>query len=296
MKKFLIAVSGGPDSMYLLNKFKNKDLIVCHVNYHDRDDTDNDQRIVKNFCEKFNLKLYVYDTIEQNSKEIYKDKNLQVFYRKIRYDFFEKIASENNIKICLIAHNKNDFLESYYMQKAKYKNLLYYGIKKKSKYNNLTLYRPLINKWKSNLEKYCLNKKIEFAIDKTNFLDIYERNKVRKILNQKSKFFLNCLYLKILIINFKKFFIKLKVDSLFVEWKKNNFNVNYIKKINNKYLNFLWYSFLVDINIKANLNKINLIKNFVLNSQNSNKFLRIKKNTFLYIKNNLIKIKNINNE
>lgn len=46
-QKYLIAVSGGPDSMALLNKKKNLIKAVCHVNYHDREDTDNDERIVR---------------------------------------------------------------------------------------------------------------------------------------------------------------------------------------------------------------------------------------------------------
>ena len=53
--KFLIGVSGGPDSMYLLWHLKNLNVIVAHVNYHKRIDSDNDQKIVEEFCKTYKL-------------------------------------------------------------------------------------------------------------------------------------------------------------------------------------------------------------------------------------------------
>ncbi|SYV97970.1 tRNA(Ile)-lysidine synthase, partial [Mycoplasmopsis edwardii] len=56
-KKYLIAVSGGPDSMYLLNKYKDKDVVVATVNYNQRHDSGVDFNIVKDFCKLYNIKF-----------------------------------------------------------------------------------------------------------------------------------------------------------------------------------------------------------------------------------------------
>ena len=58
-KKLLLGVSGGPDSMLLLNYFKDKNIIVCHVNYCVREDSYNDENIVREFCKNNNIKLEV---------------------------------------------------------------------------------------------------------------------------------------------------------------------------------------------------------------------------------------------
>lgn len=57
-KKYVIGVSGGPDSMCLLDKYKSKIVAVCHVNYHMRKSADRDELIVKNYCQKNNLNYF----------------------------------------------------------------------------------------------------------------------------------------------------------------------------------------------------------------------------------------------
>ena len=56
LKYSLVAVSGGSDSMALLDKLycDNKNLIVCHVNYNVRESASRDENIVRRYCEKRN--------------------------------------------------------------------------------------------------------------------------------------------------------------------------------------------------------------------------------------------------
>ena len=193
-KKYIIAVSGGPDSMALLNKKKKLVKAVCHVNYHDREDTDNDERIVKAYCNKYNIPLYIIDTQKNNIDDYLNIKNPQTYYRKIRYDFFVNIANKLGVKKCLIGHHKDDVLESAFMQIEKNKKNLYLGIRKKSYYQSLLLVRPVLNKTKKELENYCKKMQIDYATDYSNFSDIYERNVVRKKLANYSKKELNKFY------------------------------------------------------------------------------------------------------
>lgn len=285
-QKYLIAVSGGPDSMALLNKKKNLIKAVCHVNYHDREDTDNDERIVRDYCKKYNIDLFVFDTKKDDVSKYLDIKNLQTYYREIRYDFFEKIANQLNIKKVLIAHHKNDFLESAYMNINKNKKNLFLGIRKKTQFRSITLIRPLLNKTKSNLQNYCEKNDIEFAVDYSNFSDKYNRNVVRKIINEWDSKTIRKFYIKVKLFNLKNLFFIKFTEKKFNKWKNKSFLIDYFLKINNNYKNAIVYLFLNYIGIKPSENKINQIVEFIDKNKNgSSKKYRLKNIQFLEIKN-----------
>ncbi len=56
---YLLAISGGPDSMFLLNEYKKSNIIVAHVNYNLRKSSTRDQKIVEDFCNKHNIEVRV---------------------------------------------------------------------------------------------------------------------------------------------------------------------------------------------------------------------------------------------
>ena len=66
-KKYLVAVSGGSDSMMLLSLCVKQgyDIVVAHVNYKLRKSADREEQRVSDFCKKHQLSLYsdypVYD-------------------------------------------------------------------------------------------------------------------------------------------------------------------------------------------------------------------------------------------
>lgn len=181
LRRYLLAVSGGPDSMAMLNMYKNRAKAVCTVNYNKRQDSNKDVEIVRNFCEANNIKFYLKE-IDPNIYKETKIDNFQSFARKLRYDFFLEIAKKENIKRLMIAHNLNDSLETAYMQFSRNSKSLFYGIREKSRFENLILYRPLLIYQKDCLMRYCDEKNIMYAIDISNDSDIYERNRVRKII------------------------------------------------------------------------------------------------------------------
>ena len=291
MKKYIAAVSGGPDSMSLLNIYKKRIVAVCHVNYHDREDTDNDQQIVEKYCKENNLKLHIFDTEKDDISKYKKYKNPQTFYRHIRYDFFKDIANQYNVKTCLVAHNKDDFIESAYMVIQSKKISLHMGIRKRSHYKTLKLYRPLIRKWKDDLKKYCLKNNIDFATDYTNEMDIYKRNITRKIFLKKTKFEKNKFYFKIMFHNFKNSFLDKKIRMLFSKWKNEKFSRDFFLKINMLYKQNLIYLYLLKNGINTNKNKIDELIKFINSFNGNNKKFRIKEGIYLTIENKNLIIK-----
>lgn len=183
-KKYLLACSGGPDSMFLFTLLKNEgyNFSVAHVNYHFREESDLEEAKLREHCEINNVELFVL-----NNKEVVKS-NLEEKAREIRYAFFKSIYDQYGFDALLIAHNKDDKLETYLLQKQR-KNLpIFYGIKEENVIDGMVVSRPLLNIYKEDIVKYLDNNHIPYSIDKTNFENLYQRNKIRnEILSHYSR-------------------------------------------------------------------------------------------------------------
>ncbi len=180
-RKYLAAVSGGPDSMALLDLYQDMIKAVCHVNYKKRVDSDYDQSIVENYCKEHGI-LCFSKVLTDKDYEV--GGNFQNLARIVRYDFFVEVANQLGIDTILIAHNLNDHLETAYMNIQKKSLSPFYGIKRTGDYKGLKIIRPLLDIKKDDLQRYCEIKNIPYAIDSSNAQDVYERNKIRKIINK----------------------------------------------------------------------------------------------------------------
>ncbi|GMO13788.1 MAG: tRNA lysidine(34) synthetase TilS [Mycoplasmoidaceae bacterium] len=273
--KYIIAVSGGPDSMALLNKYKKSIDMVCNVNYNHRSTALRDEKIVRKYCKENKLKLKVLNV----TKTIYKKynikyKNFQSAARHIRYDFFLTCGKKiNNINL-LVAHNYDDFLETAIMQLRKNSKALFYGIKQNTFFNGLNIYRPLLNERKIDLQKYCDKQNIPYGIDESNLTDLYERNKIRKEISNMSKKQFESLVKQINAYNKKNNQLLESITSFYNEWKKNDLCVEYIKSIKNiKILYYLIYNFLSENDItRISANKIKGMISFILNNNKHKKY------------------------
>jgi tRNA(Ile)-lysidine synthase len=217
VKLYLIAVSGGPDSMALLDMYKDQIKAVCHINYNHRPTAKRDENIVREYCNTHKLDFSVLNVTKAIYSKYHKvDNNFQTVARKIRYDFFLKCAKELNNYDILIAHNYDDFLETAVMQMKRHSKALYYGIKKNNFYKGLNILRPLVNERKTKQEQYCINNNISYGIDESNLTYIYERNRIRKDIQKMSKQQFISLTKKINSYNKKNALLAKNIDSLYI--------------------------------------------------------------------------------
>ena len=117
-KKYVVACSFGPDSMALLD-MAIKDgfnVVVAHVNYRKREASQAEQDNLQKFCDEHKIKLYILDLINQISSG-----NFQDWARKKRYEFFKAVAEKENAFAVLVAHQQDDVIETYLMQKKTWK-------------------------------------------------------------------------------------------------------------------------------------------------------------------------------
>ncbi|ALX70280.1 tRNA lysidine(34) synthetase TilS [Spiroplasma turonicum] len=234
-KKYIVAVSGGPDSMYLLHNLvkKNfKNLVVCHVNHNYRVDSIHDQLLVEDYCKKNNILFYV--------KNIYyetKNKNFESWARNERYSFLKEILIKEEADAILTGHNKNDHIETYLLQTQKNKMVKFYGIKNKTHINNCLILRPILNLKKSTIIKKMNKFNLLYAIDTTNYDTKYSRNKIRKNLSESSfKYYEKLIYIENKEVDkYNKTILKLlpkqkKYFDLNTFTKDNDFNLRYFFK------------------------------------------------------------------
>ena len=174
--KWLVAVSGGPDSMALLHiciQLK-MDISCAHVNYHHRNEADEEESYVRAFCKENDIPCFV-----RNEPFEYHG-NFEACARDWRYEFFQKCIVENQLKGVLIAHQEDDLIETYLMQEKKGIVPNYYGLKEENMYHGMLVVRPLLEYTKLDLENYCKQHHVKYYIDCTNEDETYSRNAIRK--------------------------------------------------------------------------------------------------------------------
>lgn len=186
--KLVLGVSGGPDSICMLdvlNRIKNDnnvnikfDMVVAHVNHMIRAEAGEDEKFVKDFCEKIGVPFYSKSIDVQkvaNNNKI----GTEEAGRNARYDFFDEVLAKTNSNKIAIAHNKNDKVETMIMNILRGSGTT--GLKGIEPIKNNKYIRPLIECERSEIEEYCAQNNIEPRIDRTNFENIYTRNKIRNV-------------------------------------------------------------------------------------------------------------------
>ena len=183
--KLVLAVSGGPDSMSMLNilnelkndKVINFEISVAHVNHMIREEAKEDEEYVKEYCGQKNIHFYSKSIDVQklaNNNKV----GTEEAGRYARYEFFDEILKITESNKVVVAHNKNDKAETIIMNIMRGSGII--GLKgiepKKGKY-----IRPLIECERFEIEDYCKKEKLNPKIDKTNFENVYTRNKIRNI-------------------------------------------------------------------------------------------------------------------
>ena len=180
--RYLIACSGGPDSMALLELARTAGLYVevAHVNYHKRDTAKRDEDIVRNYCDRYSIAFHLLDVYEEDIKG-----NFQAEARRLRYDFFCRLQEERNLDYVLVAHHLDDHLETYLMQKEKKVGTLTYGLSRRNVVYNAKIIRPLLDYDKKTLMAYAEENDVPYGIDESNLGNVYARNRIRHSVIEK---------------------------------------------------------------------------------------------------------------
>jgi tRNA(Ile)-lysidine synthase len=187
-RQFLLAISGGEDSMCLLDIFlsfqNNYDLTlhVAHINHGLRKEASKDKTLIKNICTKNDIP-FSYSKVDIETFAKSNNFSIEEAARIKRYEFLANLANEHNIKTLITAHHADDQIETVlfrFLNGSSIDNLG--GIKKTSPLfidNKIEVFRPFLDIWKSEISDYSTKNKIKFNLDKSNLDNKFTRNKIR---------------------------------------------------------------------------------------------------------------------
>jgi len=178
----VIGVSGGPDSiclLHILNELKEEleiNIFVAHINHMIREEADEETEYVKKMCKNMNIECYV-QKVDVQKQATEQKIGTEEMGRIVRYSFFEEVAKKTNSNKIATAHNSNDKVETVLMNILRGSGLS--GLKGIEAIRDGKFIRPLIESEREEIEKYCVENKLEPKYDKSNNENIYRRNKIR---------------------------------------------------------------------------------------------------------------------
>lgn len=191
----IIGVSGGPDSICLFNVLTelatelSLTLHPVHINHGFRPGAaEEDQSYVEEFCA---AKGYPCKSFRIDCAAMAKELGMtsEEAGRKARYDAFRKVCYDvvkssgdlttDKIKIA-VAHNANDQAETILFRILRGTGIDgLAGIEYSRREGEFLVIRPLLDVWRTDIEQYCQENKLNPARDHTNEEAIYARNKIR---------------------------------------------------------------------------------------------------------------------
>ncbi|MBU1086664.1 MAG: tRNA lysidine(34) synthetase TilS [Candidatus Omnitrophica bacterium] len=185
-EKVLVCVSGGSDSVFLLdvlrqlNQTYGLQIAVAHLNHCLRgDESDADEAFVTRIAAAWGMPFFktrvdVAKLAKQNKMSV------EQAARFARYNFFSNVCQAQNMKKVILAHTKDDQVETILMRILRGTGVKGLGgMKLLNASENMLLVRPLLSIEKSQILSYLKKNKIKFRTDSSNLEKNYFRNKVR---------------------------------------------------------------------------------------------------------------------
>lgn len=185
MAKYLIALSGGADSVCLLLRLLQRGEVgaAAHCNFHLRgEESDRDERFVRSLCQERGVQLFVshFDTSAEVSAT---GESVEMAARRLRYEWFARLLRDNpSFKAVAVGHHIEDNAETLLLnlcRGAGLKGLT--GMKEWGRaYGGIPVYRPLLAMTKTDILSYLDQQRQPYVTDSTNADTHYKRNKLRR--------------------------------------------------------------------------------------------------------------------
>ncbi len=186
--KVLLGVSGGADSMAMLDAFANltrelpgMSLSIAHFNHKLRgEESEGDKELVTDAARKYNLPIFVSGSNVKLMAE-QKGLSLEAAARILRYRFFERVIKRKNIEYLITAHNADDTVETFFLNLFRGSGITgLAGIPhKRHLVKDAAIVRPFLIFRKKELTEYCRKRKIQWREDSSNASTAFKRNKIR---------------------------------------------------------------------------------------------------------------------
>ena len=191
---FLLAVSGGMDSMCMADVFLKTvgadSFAIAHCNFSLRgEESDGDEMLIREWAEQNGVRLFVkrFRTAEYALEN---GISIEMAARDLRYAWFAELCAEHGYDVLSVAHNANDNAETLMLNLLRGTGLN--GLHCMAQIQHRTdcghddsaslgvvVFRPLLEYTRKQIEGYVLVHRVPYRHDSSNFESDYKRNKIR---------------------------------------------------------------------------------------------------------------------
>lgn len=184
-RKILLGVSGGPDSLAMLDLFDQLkqdfkiEIAVAHLDHMFRRESKSEADFIENFSKKRGIQFF---RKRVNLPQIIKNNKVsaEAAARQQRFKFFKNIIKKENFDLLALAHHKGDQAETILLNLFRGCGLEgLSGIEPQTKFAKLKLIHPMLIFTKKEILAYCKLKNLNPSFDSSNQENIYSRNIIR---------------------------------------------------------------------------------------------------------------------
>lgn len=176
-ESFIVAVSGGPDSLclldvlFLLSHKYDFTLHIVHVNYRLRgQDSDKDEECVRKSAVHYRIPLTVIHPPKTTRS------NLEEQLRNMRYRLLEQVRVKHSATLIAVAHHEDDQAETLLLRLLRGSGML--GLSAMRPKNGAVV-RPLLTTKRSDIIRYMKERHIAYRHDQSNADPMFLRNRIR---------------------------------------------------------------------------------------------------------------------
>ncbi len=177
-EKYIVALSGGADSVMLLSALKQLGYTIeaAHCNFHLRgEESDRDENFCRKLCEKNNIPFHFTHFDTKTYATLHKI-SIEMAARNLRYGYFKQLCRYTDASAVCVAHHKDDSVETVLINLIRGTGL--HGLTGISPING-DIIRPLLCVTRNEIEDYLKTTNQDFVTDSTNLMDDVTRNKIR---------------------------------------------------------------------------------------------------------------------
>ena len=175
---YLVALSGGADSVALLLLLKNAGFNVhaAHCNFHLRgDESDRDEAFCVELCQRLGVELHRAHFDTREYAELHKV-SIEMAARELRYKWFEQLRRDIGAAGICVAHHRDDSVETVLLNLVRGTGLRgLTGIQPR----NGHILRPLLCVSRAEIEAFLAEKGQKYVTDSTNLEADVQRNIIR---------------------------------------------------------------------------------------------------------------------
>ena len=186
--RYLVGVSGGRDSVALLHWLKDcgyQKLIACHLNHQLRgSSSDADARFVQKLVANCNVDSEIGST-NVRALVAKKEMSIEAAAREARYKFFAQVAKRRRAQTVFLGHHADDLVETFFINLFRGSGATGLGAmrevsKRRIEDVDLTIVRPFLGVWRSEMNEYIDEHRLKFREDASNKDLAALRNRIRR--------------------------------------------------------------------------------------------------------------------